>query len=166
MGLLKPDAGSILFHGNPMQSEKDFAALRKTVGMLFQDPDDQLFCPTVLEDVAFGPLNLGYGRQGAIDISMETLACLGLQGFEHRITYKLSGGEKRLVSLATIMAMKPEVLLLDEPGNGLDERTSVRLVGLLNDMEQSIVVISHNRDFVDQVAQVKYMMTEGRLFRL
>jgi cobalt/nickel transport system ATP-binding protein len=166
MGLLKPDSGAIVYKGTALKKEKDFLDLRKKFGLLFQDSDDQLFCPTVLEDVAFGPLNLGYDRKEAIRISRETLARLGLEGFEERITYKLSGGEKRLVSLATILSMKPDVLLLDEPSNGLDERTYARLIGLLNDMEQSFIIISHNSGFLDRVTTIAYTMKKGSLVRL
>jgi cobalt/nickel transport system ATP-binding protein len=120
----------------------------------------------VLEDVAFGPLNLGFDREQAIEISMKTLSRLGLRGFEHRITHKLSGGEKRLVSLATILSMKPETLLLDEPSNGLDEKTYENIVALLHELPQSYIIISHNPDFLDRVAEIKYTMRDGRLVRL
>ena len=103
MGLLKPDSGQIEIFGKPVRQENDFLEVRHRIGLLFQDSDDQLFSPTVLEDVAFGPLNLGKSKQEAIDIARKTLAYLGLDGFEARITFKLSGGEKRLVSLATVL---------------------------------------------------------------
>ena len=132
MGLLKPDAGNIKIFGKPVIAEKDFRKVRQRIGLLFQDADDQLFSPTVLEDVAFGPLNLGKTPDQAKKIAIDTLSQLGLDGFEDRVTYKLSGGEKRLVSLATVLAMKPEVLLLDEPSNGLDEKTKARLIDVLS----------------------------------
>ena len=111
--------------------EADFIEVRRRMGLLFQDADDQLFSPTVLEDVAFGPLNLGKSKAEAIAISKKTLEFLGLDGFEDRITYKLSGGEKRLVSLATVLAMEPEILLLDEPGNALDSTMKTKLINVL-----------------------------------
>jgi len=123
MGFLKFSSGQIRIFGREMAKEEDFKWARERVGLLFQDPDDQLFCPTVLEDVAFGPLNLGYKPKEAIQIAKETLKTLGLEGFEDRVTYKLSGGEKKLISLATVLSMQPKVLLLDEPTNGLDEET-------------------------------------------
>ena len=98
MGLLKPDSGTIEIFGQTLSAEKDFAAVRRRVGLLFQDSDDQLFNPTVLEDVAFGPLNLGKSKAEAVDISRNTLNFLGLKGFEDRITFRLSGGEKRPVA--------------------------------------------------------------------
>ena len=118
MGLLKPSSGIIEIFGKQVSEEKDFRSVRERIGLLFQDADDQLFSPTVLEDVAFGPLNLGKSQDEARDIAHRTLDVLGLSGFEDRITYKLSGGEKKLVSLATVLAMEPEILLLDEPSNG------------------------------------------------
>ena len=115
--------------GKPRAAERDFHEVRRRVGLLFQDADDQLFCPTVVEDVAFGPLNLGLPRDRVRQVVAETLEAVGLAGYEHRITYKLSGGEKRLVALATVLAMQPEVLLLDEPTSGLDEQATERLDG-------------------------------------
>ena len=110
MGLLKPSAGEIELFGKVKTTEKDFREVRRKVGLLFQDADDQLFSPTVLEDVAFGPLNMGKSKEEAVSISRKTLAHLGLTEFAEKITFKLSGGEKRLVSLATVLAMEPEIL--------------------------------------------------------
>ena len=120
------------------------------MGLLFQDADDQLFCPTVAEDVAFGPLNLGLPRD-ACGRSSPRPGVVGLGGYEHRITYKLSGGEKRLVALATVLAMQPEVLLLDEPTSGLDEQATERLTELLVRLPQAMVVVSHQQDFCRRV---------------
>ena len=94
MGLLRPQAGSIVVFGEEVKQEKDFVKVRQQVGLLFQNPDDQLFCPTVLEDVAFGPLNQGKPPAEAVRIARETMDGLGLAGFEDRVTYKLSGGRK------------------------------------------------------------------------
>ena len=121
VGLLRPSAGQIEAFGRQRMAEADFHEVRRRVGLLFQDADDQLFCPTVAEDVAFGPLNLGKSRDEVRRIVAGTLDSLGLAGYEHRVTYRLSGGEKRLVALATVLAMQPEVLLLDEPSGGLDD---------------------------------------------
>ena len=114
-------AGRIEAFGQQRGAEADFHEVRRRVGLLFQDADDQLFCPTVAEDVAFGPLNLGKPRDEVRRIVAATLESLGLAGYEHRITYHLSGGEKRLVALATVLAMQPDVLLLDEPNGELDD---------------------------------------------
>lgn len=163
MGLLKPCSGSIEIFGKPVRKEKDFRDVRRRIGLLFQDADDQLFSPTVLEDVAFGPLNLGKSSREAIEISRRTLAFLGMSEFEDRITFKLSGGEKRMISLATVLAMEPEVLLLDEPTTGLDDSTRETLAGVLKALDMSLILISHNADFLAAVTDTIYSMENGRI---
>jgi cobalt/nickel transport system ATP-binding protein len=163
MGLLTPAAGSMEIFGRPVREEKDFVAVRQRIGLLFQDADDQLFSPTVLEDVAFGPLNMGKSKTEAIDISRRVLSGLGLAEFEKRVTFKLSGGEKRLVALATVLAMEPQVLLLDEPTSGLDERTKERLKQILRGLDLSYILISHEFDFMAEVVTSFYTLKEGRL---
>jgi cobalt/nickel transport system ATP-binding protein len=153
MGLLRPQTGSITIFGDEVKTEKDFMAVRQKVGLLFQNPDDQLFCPTVLEDVAFGPLNQGKAPAAAIEIARATMARLGLAGFEDRVTYKLSGGEKKLVSLATVLAMAPRLLLLDEPTSGLDEPTKDRLIHILNDLDVACLIVSHENDFLEHTVK-------------
>jgi cobalt/nickel transport system ATP-binding protein len=148
MGLLRPQAGRIVIFGQEVSKEKDFVAVRQKVGLLFQNADDQLFCPTVLEDVAFGPLNQGKPPAEAVQIARETMERLGLHGFEDRVTYKLSGGEKKLVSLATVLAMRPQLLLLDEPSTGLDEQTKHRLMHILMDLKIAYMIVSHESDFL------------------
>lgn len=163
MGLLTPTTGSIEIFGKKRCREKDFSDVRHRIGLLFQDADDQLFSPTVLEDVAFGPLNLGKSREEAIEISRRTLDFLGLKGFENRITFKLSGGEKRLVSLATLLAMEPEVLLLDEPSNALDTSTKSKLINILNSLKLSYIIISHEFDILSETTDMIYSMENGRV---
>ncbi|MBF0451560.1 MAG: ABC transporter ATP-binding protein [Candidatus Magnetomorum sp.] len=164
MGLVKPDKGKIEIFGEPVSTEKDFEKVRRRIGLLFQDSDDQLFSPTVLEDVAFGPLNLGKSPEEAKTIAMDTLSDLGLNGFEERITYKLSGGEKRMVALATVLAMKPDVLLLDEPNTGLDEKTKNRLIDVLANLDLSYLVISHENDFLYDTTTMIFTMENGKIF--
>ncbi|MFC1823107.1 energy-coupling factor ABC transporter ATP-binding protein [Thermodesulfobacteriota bacterium] len=163
MGLIKPTSGRIELFGREMKEEKDFRFARQRIGLLFQDADDQLFSPTVLEDVAFGPLNLGKPVSEARDIAAETLNALGLEGFEDRVTYKLSGGEKKLVSLATVLAMKPEVLLLDEPTTGLDLETTTMIINVLKKIDLSYIFISHNMDFISQTTDQIHGMSHGRI---
>ena len=163
VGLLKPLEGEVEIFGKVRQREADFREVRARIGLLFQDADDQLFCPTVAEDVAFGPLNLGKTHQEAANIVRTTLEKIGLQGFEDRITYHLSGGEKRLVSLATILAMSPDILLLDEPTSGLDEQTTERIVSLLNNYVPSYVIISHDHDLLEQTTQRIYRLVDGKI---
>jgi len=153
MGLLRPQSGRIVIFGQEVKKEKDFVDVRQKVGLLFQNADDQLFCPTVIEDVAFGPLNQGKKPEEAVRIARETMERLGLQGFEDRVTYKLSGGEKKLVSLATVLAMRPQVLLLDEPTAGLDEKTKERLVHILKNLEITFMVVSHENHFLEHTVK-------------
>ncbi|MDL2124787.1 MAG: energy-coupling factor ABC transporter ATP-binding protein [Deltaproteobacteria bacterium] len=163
MGLLKPLSGKIEIFGKPAKEEKDFIDVRRRIGLLFQDADDQLFSPTVLEDVAFGPLNLGKSKDEAIDIARKTLEFLDLAGFEDRLTYKLSGGEKRLVSLATVLAMEPEILLLDEPTTGLDEKTKTKIKKTLCELDLSYILISHEFDLLSEITDSIYTMKNGKI---
>ncbi|MBO9508896.1 ABC transporter ATP-binding protein [Thalassospira sp. A3_1] len=161
MGLVPVENGEIAILGSRCETEAEFRAVRGRIGLLFQDSDDQLFCPTVLEDVMFGPLNLGQSREDARKIALQTLSDLGLDGFENRITYQLSGGEKRLVALATVLAMSPEILLLDEPTNGLDADVEKRLIEILRSLPQAMLIISHDRLFLDQVATRSVRLQDG-----
>ncbi len=163
MGLLKPSAGKIEIFNTPVETENDFRKVREKIGLLFQDADDQLFSPTVLEDVAFGPLNLGKTKSDAMDIAKNTLDFLGLNGFEERITYKLSGGEKKLVSLATVLAMEPEVLLLDEPTSGLDDKTKETIKNVLMSLDLSYILISHEIDFLADITDSIYTLQSGAI---
>ena len=151
-GLARPQSGQVLFHGVPLNEEKDFHELRCKVGFVLQHAEDQLFFPTVLEDVAFGPLNLGLAADEARERALETLRDLGLAGFEDRLTHRLSGGEKKLVSLAAVMAMQPEALLLDEPTNGLDNDARQRIIDILGSLNTARITISHDWDFLAQTS--------------
>jgi cobalt/nickel transport system ATP-binding protein len=163
MGLLKPSSGTIEIFGGQVNGERDFRSVRERIGLLFQDADDQLFSPTVLEDVAFGPLNLGKSQEDAKAIAQKTLDLLGLSRFEDRVTYKLSGGEKKLVSLATVLAMEPEILLLDEPSNGLDDNTKARLMKAISQLDLSFILISHEIDFLSETADFICEMRDGKI---
>ncbi len=163
VGLLRPASGEIVAFGRPRRREADFHEVRRRAGLLFQDTDDQLFCATVAEDVAFGPLNLGKPRAEARRIVAETLGCVGLPGFERRITYHLSGGERRLVALASVLAMQPDALLLDEPTAGLDEASTARLTEVLRGLPQAMLVVSHDRKFREAVTVQTLLLCEGRI---
>lgn len=165
VGLLTPDKGEVLFHGKPIATKDDLRTLRKDVGFLFQNSDDQLFSPTVIEDVAFGPLNLGFSPAEAKEIAIKTLENLGLIGFEDRITHRLSGGEKKLVALATILAMKPKMLLLDEPTNNLDPKTRSHLIDILQGLDLYQIIISHDWDFLSHTTSILYKIDHGHIHR-
>jgi cobalt/nickel transport system ATP-binding protein len=164
MGLLHPAEGKIKIFGKERKVEKDFIEVRERIGLVFQDPDDQLFSPTVAEDIAFGPLNLRKNHQETKKILKETLETLGLAGFEDRITYNLSYGEKRLVSLATVWAMQPEILLLDEPTIWLDEDTIEKIVQILNSHPHlSYIIISHDKKFLKETTNKTFKMMNGKI---
>lgn len=163
VGLLRPTTGRVEVFGKVRVRENDFHEVRGRAGLLFQDSDDQLFCPTVAEDVAFGPLNLGKPREEVRHIVAQTLDTLGLGGYEERITYKLSGGEKRLVALATVLAMEPEVLLLDEPTSGLDDDAVERVTGVLCQLPQAMVIASHDERLLGRLPTRHLRLADGRL---
>ncbi len=163
MGLLAPSAGKIEVCGRPVIHKDDYCFVRQHIGLLFQDADDQLFCPTVIEDVAFGPLNQGKPPDEAKGIAMEVLDRLGIAALAERVTYRLSGGEKKLVSLATVLAMQPAALLLDEPTTGLDEETKGRITKILKETDLSYVLISHEYDFLAKATDFVYLMLDGKM---
>lgn len=144
VGLVPAVAGEIEIFGRKCVREADFAPLRGPLGLLFQDSDDQLFCPTVLEDVAFGPLNQGLARNDAYGRARQALDQLGIESLGERVVQRLSGGEKRLAALAGILAMQPRLLLLDEPTAALDPVTAARIVAALVRSGLPMVVASHD----------------------
>ncbi len=163
IGLLQPQKGVLSFKGSAVKNSRNLYKLRQSIGFLFQNPDDQLFCPTVLEDIAFGPLNLGYSSKEAQTIALQTLELVGLKGFENRVTHKLSGGEKKLLSLATILAMQPEALLLDEPTTGLDPNTRKHIVNILNKLDYGLIIVSHDWDFLNQTTNELYTLENAKI---
>jgi ABC-type cobalt transport system, ATPase component len=151
MGLLQPQAGEVEIFGKTRKTKKDFQAVRPLMGFVFQDANDQLFCPTVADDLAFGPLNLGLNRRETEKTVKETLGLLGLEGFERRVTYDLSAGEKKLVSIGTALTLRPRLLILDEPTTCLDLNTVTRLEGVLDRCRQPYLIVSHDHDFLAKV---------------
>lgn len=164
-GLLPAATGEVLYLGRPMRSETDFMELRRGVGLLLQNADDQLLFPTVLDDVAFGPLNLGLSPEEAVSEANWALNFVGLPGFGDRLTHRLSGGEKKLVTLAGVLAMRPKALLLDEPTNSLDPATRLRLVDILANLDAAVLTVSHDWDFLNLVSNTFYTIESNRLIR-
>lgn len=164
MGLTKPLSGSIKILGETCVSDRDFVNARKRLGLLFQNADDQLFCPTVIDDVAFGPLNLGFDQKTAIAKAQLALDKVGKRDLEHRICHSLSGGEKRMVALACVLAMEPEGLLLDEPTNALDHASRHHLIDVLNQLDIGILVISHDMPFLKTVVQRNVELKQGKFY--
>ncbi|MCC8193424.1 MAG: energy-coupling factor ABC transporter ATP-binding protein [Deltaproteobacteria bacterium] len=152
MGLETPQRGAVLFHGEPVKDRQTLHRLRCRVGFVLQNSDDQLFSPTVLDDVAFGPLNLGLKRGAARDRAMETLESIGLGNLAERPTHHLSGGEKKMVSIASVLSMRPEALLLDEPTAFLDDDSRDRIARILCGQNLARIVVSHDKTFLDRTA--------------
>lgn len=163
MGLISPQSGTLSFMGRPVQDEEGWRKLRSRIGMVFQDPDDQLFCPTLLDDVAFGPLNSGLDKNSAKELSMEVLRSLGIEDLADCPPYTLSGGQKKLGSLATVLSMRPAFLLLDEPSAGLDQDATDRLIGALRGFPGGYLVSSHDGDFIEKVTEESLHMNHRHL---
>ena len=148
MGLLTPDRGTVELFGSPMTGEKDFATARLKIGFPSQHSDAHLFSPTV-------PDAATRARQARAEV--------GLPDFEERIPHRLSGGEKKLVALATILAMRPEVLVLDEPTTGLSPEAKERLVAILQRLDMARLVVSHDPDFLAATTDRLLAMHDGRI---
>jgi cobalt/nickel transport system ATP-binding protein len=166
-GLLTPSEGKILVRGGTL-SGRDRSGLWKLVGVVFQEADSQLFAPTVLDDVMFGPLNLGMGRDEAGERAVQALAAVGGAHLAEKIPNYLSGGEKRLVAIAGILAMRPQVIALDEPTSDLDpvhSRVIERLiVGLRDEFGIGVVVATHDLDLAARIADRICLVKGGSVF--
>ena len=167
VGLLAPQSGTISIFGRIRQSEHDFQQIRGDVGLLFQDSNDQLFCSTVMEEIAFGPLNQGKTVAEARQIVHDMLERFGMSSFAHRVTHHLSGGEKRLVALASVLAMSPQVLLLDEPDSDLDENALKTVADILGyDSSRAMIIASHNHDFLNSICNRTFSLNNGRISKV
>ncbi|MDD5029540.1 MAG: energy-coupling factor ABC transporter ATP-binding protein [Rhodoferax sp.] len=161
-GVLLPSAGLVRVQGLPVEAAH-LVAVRRQVGMVFQDPDDQLFMPTVQEDVAFGPINLGL-PDGEVQARVaQALATVGACHLAARAPYRLSGGEKRSVALAGVLAMRPDVVVMDEPSAGLDPAARRRLIGRLAGFKLTQLIASHDLDLVQDLCSRVLVMREGLL---
>ena len=161
-GLLLPQSGEVRIGELPVTAGTR-TQIHRTVGYVFQDADDQLFMPTVEEDVAFGPLNMGLPVdevQARVDAALEAV---GATPLAKRAPYRLSGGEKRAVAIAGVLAMSPSILVLDEPSAGLDPAARRRLIGLLRSFAHTKVVATHDLDLVLDVCSRVLVMHEGRV---
>lgn len=163
VGLDRPATGAICHQGQPCRNEADFRRHRPQIGYLFQDPDDQLFSPTVREDVAFGPLNQGLGQAAAFARADAQLAAFGLAALAERPVHRLSGGEKRLVCLAGLFAMHPQLLLLDEPSNGLDDSARARMIAQLQGFGGAMIIASHDGALLQALHAAPRLLAQGRL---
>jgi len=159
-GYLSASSGSIVI-GDDQLSRENLAEVRRTVGMVFQDPEDQLFMPTVFDDVAFGPLNLGLPIDEIETRVTESLERVGALDLRDKPPYHLSGGEKKRVAIATVLSMLPEILVLDEPTNGLDPHARRQLIALLQAFHHTRIVTSHDLDMVLELCDRTIVLHEG-----
>jgi cobalt/nickel transport system ATP-binding protein len=159
-GCLMPSSGDVLVGGRPVR-HATLSDIRRTVGIVFQDPDDQLFMPTVFDDVAFGPLNFGMPPDEVgqcVDLALERVGMLHLRG---RPPYKLSAGEKRSVAIATVLAVSPDVLVMDEPSSNLDPRGRRRLMELLSGFEHTRIIATHDLEMVVEICERVIVLDGG-----
>ena len=166
-GIYEPDEGQVFIDGEELKyDKKSLLKFRQKVGIVFQNPDDQIFAPTVEEDVAFGPLNLGLPMEEVQDRVEDALARVGMSGFEKAAPHHLSGGQKKRVAIAGILAMKPEIMVLDEPTAGLDPQGVTNLSKLLrqlNDEGITIIISTHEVDLVPNYADKIFVLVDGLL---
>lgn len=163
VGLERAEAGQVRLAGASCVTEAEFRRARPAIGFLFQESDDQLFCPTVIEDVAFGPLNLGLTRVQAFDRAAAELATLGLSHLAQRPVHRLSGGEKRLVCLAGLLAMAPRVLLLDEPDTALDPAARDILLHHLDRFTGAMVLVTHDAGLAGRLGARVMSLVGGQI---
>jgi len=161
-GILRATSGSVAVCGQPVDDEH-LAYIRRAVGLVFQDPDDQLFSPTVFEDVAFGPMYMGLSRVEVAQRVQTALAGVGMEQAGERVPHHLSGGEKKRVAIASVLAMEPEILVLDEPTAGLDPRARRELINLLRQLPQTMLVSTHDLWMVQELFARSAVIDGGRI---
>jgi cobalt/nickel transport system ATP-binding protein len=168
-GILKPKSGKMLLKGAPIKYDaKSLMEVRKTVGIVFQNSDDQLFAPTVKQDVAFGPLNLGLKDEEVEKRVKEALKEVGMEGFENKPPHHLSGGQKKRVAIAGILAMHPEIMVLDEPTAGLDPMGASKIMKLLYKLNKegiTIIISTHDVDLVPIYANKIFIMGKTKIVK-
>jgi cobalt/nickel transport system ATP-binding protein len=161
-GCLIPQAGMVRIGDFPL-TRKTLPHVRRTVGMVFQDPDDQLFMPVVYDDVAFGPLNLGLPQEDVEERVMNALSIVGATHLKDRPPYRLSGGEKRSVSIASVLSMAPSILVMDEPTASLDPKARRQLIHLLKTFTHTIIIATHDLDMVLDLCARTIVLKEGQV---
>jgi cobalt/nickel transport system ATP-binding protein len=168
-GMIRPDSGMILVGNEPIQyNSRTLRDIRRRVGFVLQNSDRQIIAPTVYQDVAFGPANLGYDRQTVHEAVMHALQQVGLVGFERRPPYQLSGGEKKRVAIAGILAMDPDVLVFDEPTSGLDPAGSEELMDLLDELHhdgKTIIISTHDLELAYPWADRAILLLNGMILQ-
>lgn len=161
-GVLMPLEG-LIFIDDMVVNRKNLLAVRRKVGIVFQDPDDQLFCPTVYDDVAFGPVNLGLPEDDISTCVKEALRLVGLSGFEDRSSFHLSFGERKRLALATVLSYQPEILVFDEPSTNMDPAGRRRLIEWLQASNKTIIICTHDLDMALETCNRCLLLSGGRV---
>lgn len=166
-GLNEPTSGNIEIDGKKMEYDKDsLSEIRQKVGVVFQNPTDQLFAPNVKEDVAFGPMNLGLSLEEVEKRTKEALEMVGMTSSENKPPHHLSGGQQKRVAIAGIIAMKPEIMILDEPTAGLDPQGVEQILNILNKLNEegmTIVISSHDVEMINEFADQIFVLKDGEI---
>ncbi|NJK61777.1 MAG: ABC transporter ATP-binding protein [Synechococcaceae cyanobacterium SM2_3_1] len=158
-GVLRPTRGEVFIFGDPVIPGQ----LRSEVGLVFQNPNDQLFSTTVWEDVAFGPENMGLSPEAIRERVQQALRFTGTEALAERPPHHLSGGQKRMVAIAGVLAMQPQIMIYDEPSANLDMRARRRLIQFLKQSEQTLLIASHDLEFILEVCQRVILMDGGQI---
>lgn len=166
-GILRPDSGEILIDGKQLKyNKKSLVNARQKVGIVFQNPDDQIFAPTVEEDVAFGPLNLKLPIDEVRKRVTDALRRVGMEGFEKKAPHYLSGGQKKRIAIAGILAMKPEIMILDEPMAGLDPVGAAKIINLLKELNEegiTILISTHDVNIIQDYVDKIFVINDGEI---
>ena len=162
LGIILPAEGRIKIDEKFVRKE-NFSFIRQEVGMVFQNPDDQLFMTSVYEDIAFGPRNFGLSENDISKRTNEVIKRLGIESIKDKTPYKLSGGEKRIAAIGTVLSIQPKILLLDEPSAFLDPRARRKIISILSELPLTKVVASHDLDMVLELCQRVIILKQGRL---
>lgn len=160
-GILKSD-GKIKINGLHL-SRENLKRIRSMVGIVFQNPDDQLFSPTVLEDVAYGPIYQGLKEEEVVQRVKQALHAVHMDEFEERAPFHLSIGEKKRIAIATVLSMNPEILVFDEPSAGLDPKARRELIELLDEYHQTMIIASHDLDLIKQLTERTIVLAGGKV---
>jgi cobalt/nickel transport system ATP-binding protein len=161
-GILKIQSGAVCVAGLDV-NQKNLGRVRAAVGLVFQNPDDQLFSPTVFDDVAFGPIYQGLKEADVRARVDEALAAVRMEGYRQRVSHHLSTGEKKRIAIATVLSMRPEILVLDEPTAGLDPRARRGLINLIRELPQTMLVATHDIRMVVELFDRSVIMDGGEV---
>lgn len=155
-------SGQIVVGGLEVK-KNNLAQIRALVGVVFQNPDDQLFSPTVFEDVAYGPIYQGLDKAAVLEKVKQALEAVHMQGYEERNPYHLSGGEKKRIAIATVLSMQPKILVFDEPTAGLDPRARRELIDLLHELPQTMLIATHDLGLVKRLTTRTVILNRGKI---